>query len=146
MATLSLAEISHVIVLATAPAFLLGGIVALVALLTAQLGRLLERTGALLAIPEAHRHGRWREAVAHLRRRARLLHAAMALALLSGIVTACLVVLAFVGALLGLALETPVATLFILSFVLFAGALAVLAAEVMAALDELGLLEVGRPD
>lgn len=146
MAALSLSEVSHVIALATAPAFLLGGIVALLALLTSQLGRLMERAGVLHAIPEARRHARWHEAVAHLRRRARLLHASMALALLSGIVTACLVVLAFIGALMSLGLETPVATLFILSFVLFAASLGVLATEVMTALDELGLLDAGRPE
>lgn len=142
---LSLAEVSHVIALATAPAFLLGGTVALLALLTSQLSRLMERASALHAVPEASRHARWREAVVHLRRRARLLHLAMVLTLLSGIVTAGLVVLAFVGALLNLGLETPVATLFILSFLLFAGALCVLAVEVMAALGELGLLEAGQP-
>lgn len=143
---LSLAEVSHVIALATAPAFLLGGIVALVALLASQLTRLMERAAVLHAIPEGRRHARWREAVAHLRHRARLLHLAMVLALISGIVTACLVVLAFLGALLNFSLETPVATLFILSFLLFAGALCVLAAEVMAALGELGHLEAGRPE
>lgn len=146
MPVLSLTEVSHVIALSTAPAFLLGGIVALLALLTAQLTRLMERAGALHAIPQARRHARWQDALAHLRGRARLLHVSIILALLAGIVTACLVVLAFVGALLDLLLETPVATLFILSFVLFAAALCVLALEVMAALGELGLLEAGRPE
>jgi hypothetical protein len=45
--TLSLDEIAHVIALATAPAFLLGGIVAFLSLLTGRMARIVDRVRAL---------------------------------------------------------------------------------------------------
>src|SRR3954470_18981440 len=72
-----------------------------------------------------------------LRRRAKMIYYALGFSILSGIVTALLVVLAFVGALLNLQLETPVATLFIVGLLFFVASLLALAYEVAIAIGHL---------
>ena len=140
--SLSLTEISHVIALATAPAFLLGCLATLMATLISRLARIVDRAHALDA-PEGDAGGDGQRSstlnplAPELKRRAKLIHYALGLAILSGVVTALLVVLAFVGALLDLQLETPVATLFILGLMFFVSSLLALAYEVTIALGHL---------
>jgi len=142
--SLSLTEVSHVIALATAPAFLLGCLVALMAMLISRMARVVDRAHALENLDEQDRRAALKVLVPVLRRRAQLIHYvhyALGFSILSGIVTALLVVLAFLGALLNLRLETPVATLFIVSLLFFVASLFSLALEVVMALAQ--LREVG---
>lgn len=135
--SLSLTEISHVIALATAPAFLLGCLVALMAMLISRMARVVDRAHALESMDDQDRRAELKALIPDLRRRAKLIHYALGFSILSGIVTALLVVLAFVGALLNLQLETPVATLFIVSLLFFVASLFSLALEVVIALEQL---------
>ena len=132
---LSLDEISHVIALATAPAFLLGCVVALMAMLIGRMARVVDRAHALKSLDaQDQQQSEVKVLIPVLRRRAKLLHYTLGFAILSGIVTALLVVLAFVGALLDLQLETPVAILFIGALLFFVASLFSLALEVVSAL------------
>jgi hypothetical protein len=135
--SLSLTEIAHVIALATAPAFLLGCVVALMAMLISRMARVVDRAHVLEIMDDQDRGADLKALIPDLRRRAKLIHHALGFAILSGIVTALLVVLAFVGALLNLQLETPVATLFIVSLLFFVASLFSLALEVVIALGQL---------
>jgi hypothetical protein len=135
---LSLTEISHVIALATAPAFLLGCVVALMTMLISRMARIVDRAHALESLDDQHhRQSELKALIPDLRRRAKLIHHALGFAILSGVVTALLVVLAFVGALLDLQLETPVATLFVVGLLFFVASLFSLALEVVIALGQL---------
>jgi hypothetical protein len=135
--SLSLSEISHVIALATAPAFLLGGIVGFLAVLMSRMASIVDRVRFLDAIDDQdQRRARLKQDVPVLRRRARLIHLSISLSVLSGVGTALLVVIAFVGALLDLTVEIPIATLFILSLLTFGAALGLTVREAVIALGE----------
>ena len=134
---LSLSEISHVIALATAPAFLLGGIVGFLTLLVSRMARIVDRLRVLDDIDDQdQRHARLKADVPDLRRRARLIHLSMTLSIASGVTTALLVVIAFVGALLDLELEVLIASLFVLSLLAFVLALCIMVQEAVIALRE----------
>src|SRR4028118_1452302 len=125
--TLSLDEIAHVIALATAPAFLLGGIVAFLSLLTGRMARIVDRVRALDEIDDQdQRRARLKADMPRLRRRATLIHFSMSLSILSAVVIALLVVIAFLGALVGFESEILIATLFVLSLLAFVAALCLL--------------------
>ncbi len=85
--TLSLDEIAHVIALATAPAFLLGGIVAFLSLLTGRMARIVDRVRALDEIDDQdQRRVHLKADMPRLRRRAKLIHASMSPSILSAVV------------------------------------------------------------
>ena len=98
--SLTLAEVAHVIALATAPAFLLGGVIGFISLVHVQLGRVLERCRALHATGDSDLHAASRASEkSRFERRSRLLIGAIQLAVGAGIATAFLIIIAFVGAL-----------------------------------------------
>ena len=85
---LSLTEISHVIALATAPAFLLGCVVALMTMLISRMARVVDRAHALEIMDDQdQRQSKLEAIIPVLRRRARLIHFALGYAILSGVVT-----------------------------------------------------------
>ncbi len=135
---LSLSEISHVIALATAPAFLLGGIVAFLALLLARMNGLVDRMRLIDDIDDAdERRARHKSDLPTLRRRAKLVHQSMSLSVLSAATTAFLVLIAFVGALLNLQLESLIAVLFVFGLFVFIAALCLFVFEAFIALGEI---------
>ena len=97
--SLSLTEVSHVIALATAPAFLLGCLVALMAMLISRMARVVDRAHALENLDAEDRRAALKVLVPVLRRRAQPIHYALGFSILSGIVTALLVVLGLPGSL-----------------------------------------------
>jgi hypothetical protein len=134
---LSLAEVSHVIALATAPSFLLGAVVAFVSLLLVRAGRIFDDLKILDEPESGHpRHHRIKADLPWLRRRARLIHASIAISTMSGGATALLVVLAFLGALMDLDTEIAVASLFVAALLLFVIALYLFAHEALLGLRE----------
>ncbi len=134
---LSLSEISHVIALATAPAFLLGGTVAFLTLLASRMSGIVDRVRALNDIDDHdQRRAQLKSDMPVLRRRARLIHLSMSLSILSGVTTALLVAITFIGALFDLQLETLIATLFVLTLLLFMASLCLLVREAIIALGE----------
>lgn len=135
--TLSLDEIAHVIALATAPAFLLGGIVASLSLLTKRMARIVDRVRTLDDIDDQdQRRARLKADMPRLRRRAVLIHVSMSVAASSAVVTALIVVIAFLGALLDFQSEILIATLFVFSLLAFVGALCLFVQEAVLALGE----------
>ena len=134
---LSLTEVSHVIALATAPSFLLGAVVAFLSLLLTRAGRISDRLRLLDHYEGTdERHRRIRAELPRLRHRARLVHLSIVLACASGGGTALLVVVAFVGALTGVQMESAVAVLFVFSLAVFVAALYLFAHEAMLNLGE----------
>jgi hypothetical protein len=134
---LTLSEISHVIGLATAPAFLLGGVIGFISLLHAQLGRILDRSRAL--------HARGTTAIstivlqvelARFARRSKLLIDSIQFTVIAGVATALLIILAFVGALAKINVEVLVALLFILALSFFVAALVQFGRETAISLGE----------
>jgi hypothetical protein len=134
---LSLTEISHVIALATAPAFLLGGIVGFLSVLAARMERVVERVRTLHDIDEQdERRARLKSDIPRLRRRAGLIHLSMSLSILSAVVTGLLVVIAFAGALFSFESEILIASFFVLSLLAFVAALCLFVHEAIIALGE----------
>ena len=137
LANLSLTEVTHVIALATAPSFLLGAVVAFLSLLITRAGRVSDQLRALDALPAPEERARRVAAeLPRLRHRARLIHASIALSIASCVATALIIVMAFLGALLGIHSESVVAILFVVSLGVFVGALYLFAHEALLSLGE----------
>src|SRR5262245_41432682 len=131
-------QISRVISQATAPAFLLGAVAAFISVLITRMNRIADRTNILTAMPEDDpRRDHFKALLPRLKRRARLLSKAIEYAVISGISTTLLVVLAFVSAFLNLRHEYGAAILFSIALLFFAASLVALLLEVRAALDDL---------
>jgi hypothetical protein len=131
-------QISRVIAQATAPAFLLGAVAAFISVLITRMNRILDRTNVLAAIPEDDLNRRHlRAALPRLRRRAKLLNRALECAIISGIFTTVLVILAFISAFLNLRHEYGAAIMFSIALLFFAASLVALLLEVRAALHDL---------
>ncbi len=137
---LDLGHISQVISHALAPAFLLSAVAGFVGVLVERMNGIIDRIRTLNTIvddnaPRAH----LKSDIPRLKRRARLLSAAIRLALASGICTTLLVVLAFASAFVGLRHELIAGVLFMLALGLLGTALLTFAREIwigLSAFDE----------
>ncbi len=137
MVGLSLDEVAHVIALATAPAFLIGSVVSFLVLLIGRMARIIDRVRVLDEIDHMdEKRARLKSDLPRLRRRAHLLHAAMLMTIVSGVLTALVMVIAFIGALTNYDVEAVIAVMFVASLVLFSISLCLLAHETMIALRE----------
>lgn len=133
-------EVTRLIGMATAPAFLLGAVVALLSLLIARLTRTADLVRSLLAAPDAGVPTRHPDVLRDALRRTRHTRWAIVLCVLSGIVTGWMVVLIFVDALLGYRNSRAIALAFILAIVLFTTALVFLLVEIrLSVADVLGV-------
>lgn len=131
-------QISRVISQATAPAFLLGAVAAFISVLITRMNRIVDRSNFLGALPEGD-PGRSRLEVIlpRLKRRARLLNKAIEFAVISGICTTVLVILAFASSFLNFKHEYGAAVMFSVALLFFAASLVALLFEVRAALHDL---------
>ncbi len=128
-------ELSRVISQATAPAFLLGAVAAFVSVLIGRLNRIVDRSNTLEAMDDDDpTKRRLKEAVPNLRRRAMLISRAVQYAVISGIFTTLLVIVAFVSTALGFSQAYGAAVLFVFALGFFAAALICLWFEVRIAL------------
>jgi hypothetical protein len=129
-------DLSQVISHATAPAFLLGAVAAFVSVLIGRLNRIIDHNSAMTAFDDDDPARKLLKAdVPRLRRRARLMHWAIQYAVISGIFTTFLVIIAFVSAALGFNHAYGSAILFVLALVFFAAALLCLWLEVRIAVN-----------
>jgi hypothetical protein len=130
-------HLSQIISHALAPAFLLGAVAAFVSILIGRMNGIIDRVRNLnlIADDEAPR-ARLKADIPRLKRRARLLNAAIRFALASGISTTLLVVLAFGGAFVGLRHEPIAGVLFMVALGLLGAALFTFAREVWIGLSE----------
>jgi uncharacterized protein DUF2721 len=129
-------ELSKVISDATAPAFLLGAVAAFVSVLIGRLNRIVDRSVALQGAPGASQ-SEMSTNVERLHRRARLINRAIEYAVVSGIFTTVLVIVAFASAALGFSHAYGAAVLFVLALAFFATSLIFLWREVRMAVNTL---------
>ncbi len=123
--------VSHVV----APAFLLGAVASFISILISRMDKVVERVRSI--------HGTstkiLNEDLPRLRRRLKLLHQSLILAVCSGIGAAILIVIAFVAVLLSFEHAWLFSTLFIVSLILLCGSLFMFAYEVKIGLNEYDL-------
>ncbi|MBV9568971.1 MAG: DUF2721 domain-containing protein [Hyphomicrobiales bacterium] len=131
-------QISRVISQATAPAFLLGAVAAFISVLITRMNRLADRSNALIAIPDDDsRSAHLKAVLPRLRHRAKLMNRAIEYAVISGIFTTALVILAFLSAFLRFRHEYGAGLMFVLSLTSFAASLITLWREVRSALKDI---------
>jgi hypothetical protein len=134
---LSLREISHVIALAMAPAFLLGAVAAFSALVVGKMTSIVTRIRTLNTIEDADRvRAHLKADIPRLKRCAKLVGRSLVFLVGTGFVTTSLMVLAFVGALMKWQHDTAVAVLFVIALALFAVAFGYLVCEALIWHDE----------
>jgi Protein of unknown function (DUF2721) len=127
-------ELSKVISQAIAPAFLLGAVAAFANVLIGRLNRIVDRSNTLEAIEDDDPKKQLKETIPRLKHRARLISNAIQYAVISGIFTTFLVIIAFISAALGIHQAYGAAILFVLALGFFAAALVCLWLEVRTAL------------
>jgi hypothetical protein len=131
-------QLSLVISHSTAPAFLLGAVAAFVSVLISRLNRIVDRCNVLTTIKdEDAERGRLKSDIPRLKRRAKLMNRAIEFAVVSGIFTTLLVLVAFGSAFIQFRHEYGAAVLFIFALSFFTGSLINLWLEVRIALNEL---------
>src|SRR5262245_32694584 len=134
----SVQQLSQIIGSVAAPAFLLGAVAAFVSVLVSRLNRVIDRSQTIHRIQETDpERGFLRSDIPRLRRRARLLNAALVNATLSAVVTALIIVVAFVSAMLNLRHEYGVALLFMVALIFFVLSLFYLTREIYIGLADL---------
>jgi hypothetical protein len=133
----SLNQLSSIIGSVAAPAFLLGAVAAFISVLISRMNRVIDRSQYLHKIPDSDGSSYLKADIPRLKRRAQLLNRSVLYATLSAIVTALLIILAFVSAMLHLAHEYGVAIFFIVALAFFLLALIDLARETRIGLHDL---------
>ncbi len=134
---LSLHEISHVIALSTAPAFLLGAVAAFSSLAMGKMTSIVTRIRTLNAIDDTDRtRAHLKADIPRLKRCAKLMGRSVVFLVGSGFVTTSLMALAFAGAIMKWQHETAVAVLFMIALALFAIAFGFLFYEALIAHHE----------
>jgi len=129
-------QLSQVISQATAPAFLLGAVAAFISVLIGRLNRIVDRSLTLGAI-DNNDPTKVGGDILRLRRRARLMSKAIEFAVVAGIFTTLLVIVAFGSAALGLTHAYGAAVLFVVALCFFAAALICLWLEIRIAIGGL---------
>ena len=132
----SLHQLSAIIGSVAAPAFLLGAVAAFISVLISRMNRIIDRSQFLHRIPDADEMSFLKADIARLKLRAGLLNRAILYATMAAIVTALLVIVAFVSAMLHFAHEYGVALLFVLALSFFLLSLLNLARETSIGLHE----------
>jgi hypothetical protein len=133
----SLNQLSSIIGSVAAPAFLLGAVAAFISILVSRQNRVIDRLQVLNKISVSDKERSYlKEDIPRLRRRAELLNRSVLYATLSAIVTALLVIVAFVSAMLHLAHEYGVAIFFVVALAFFLLALIDLARETQMGLSD----------
>jgi hypothetical protein len=124
-------QLSAAIAHATAPAFMLGAVAAFVSILITRMERIVDRNRALRAGSLADIEESMRDAIgkSYVRRMA-LLNAAVYFGVLSALVTAALLITAFLTALLGYGHGATVALMFVLALLLLMASLINLVREI----------------
>jgi uncharacterized membrane protein len=133
--TPSIEQLSRIIGSVAAPAFLLGAVAAFVSVLMSRMNRVIDRSQFIHAINDEAR-SYLKEDIPRLKRRAQLLNRAVFYATMCAIVTALLIIVAFVSAMLGFSHEYGVAILFIVALTFFLLSLIDLARETRIALHD----------
>lgn len=131
-------QLSQIISQAIAPSFLLGAVAAFVSVLIGRVNRIFDSAEALLSIDDQNsERAKLKEEIPLLRRRAKLISRAIEFAVISGICTTFLVILAFASAMIGLSYAFGAAFLFVAALAAFATSLIHLWLEIRLAIKQL---------
>ena len=141
-------EIAHIIQLAVAPVFMLAGIGTIMGSLVNRLGRIIDRARVIEA--EVRAHGKpptdmIAAEVRTLRRRARSVHAAIALLVTCALIVTVLISVAFLGAFITVDLNRVVAVMFVIAMFTFSAALLAFLHEIFLAMQSLRI-EIERTE
>jgi hypothetical protein len=135
--TPSIDQLGRIIGNVAAPAFLLGAVAAFISVLMSRINRVIDRAQFLHGIGEGDGTRSYLKAdIPRLRRRAALLNRSLFCSVVAAILTALIIVVAFVSALMHVAHEYGVAILFIGALLLFCMSLIDLARETRIALHD----------
>lgn len=135
--TPSIDQLGRIIANVAAPAFLLGAVAAFISVLVSRINRIIDRSQFIHGIPEADASRSYLKAdLPRLRQRAALLNRSLRCSIVAAILTALIIIVAFVSALLHLAHEYGVAILFMLAMLMFCASLVDLARETKIALHD----------
>ncbi|UVO40381.1 DUF2721 domain-containing protein [Bradyrhizobium arachidis] len=135
--TPSIDQLGRIITSVAAPAFLLGAVAAFISVLISRINRVIDRSQFIHGIPaDDARRAYLKADLPRLRRRAALLNRSLLCAIIAAILTALIIIVAFVSALLQLAHEFGVAILFMAAMLMFCGSLVDLARETRIALHD----------
>lgn len=133
----SIDQLSRIIGSVAAPAFLLGAVAAFISVLISRMNRVMDRSQFLHAIAEGDGAKEYLKAdIPRLKSRAALLNQSIFYSIVSAIITASLIIVAFVSAMLHLAHEYGVALLFVAALIFFVLSLVNLARETRIALSD----------
>ena len=133
----SIDQLSQIIATVAAPAFLLGAVAAFISVLVSRINRVIDRSQYLHSIVDGDSSKAYlKDDLPRLKRRAALLHRSLLCSIISAILTALIIIVAFVSAMFGLAHEYGVAILFVGALSLFCVSLIELAREARLALHD----------
>jgi hypothetical protein len=128
--TPSIDQLARIIGNVAAPAFLLGAVASFISVLISRINRVIDRAQFLHDIAEGDTSKTYLKAdIPRLRRRAALLNRSLFCSILSAILTALIIIVAFISAYFQIAHEYGAALLFIGALVMFCAALIDLARE-----------------
>ena len=135
--TPSMEQLARIIGSVAAPAFLLGAVASFISVLFSQMNRVIDRSHYIDAIKDDDSARSYLKAdLPRLRRRVELLHRALRYSILSAMLTALIIIVAFISAYYNFAHEYGVALLFVGAVVAFCFSLMDLAREAKIALHE----------
>ncbi|WP_245477182.1 DUF2721 domain-containing protein [Bradyrhizobium guangzhouense] len=136
-ATPSIDQLGRIIANVAAPAFLLGAVAAFISVLISRINRVIDRSQFIHSIPANDSTRAFLKAdLPRLRRRARLLNRSLFCSVIAAILTALIIIFAFIGALLHFTHEYGVAILFMAAMLMFSVSLVDLAREARIALHD----------
>ncbi|WP_439374355.1 DUF2721 domain-containing protein [Bradyrhizobium sp. PMVTL-01] len=135
--TPSIDELGRIIANVAAPAFLLGAVAAFISVVISRINRVIDRSQFIHGIPASDATKAFLKAdLPRLRKRARLLNRSLFCSVIAAILTALIIFVAFVSALLQVAHEYGAAILFMAAMLMFSLALIDLARETRIALHD----------
>ncbi|WP_454001863.1 DUF2721 domain-containing protein [Afipia felis] len=135
--TPSIDQLGRIIANVAAPAFLLGAVAAFISVLISRINRVIDRSQFIHGLPEDDGSRSFLKAdLPRLRQRAVLLNRSLYCAVVAAILTALIIIVAFVSALLHFAHEYGAAMLFMAAMLMFCASLIDLARETRLALHD----------
>lgn len=134
--TPSIDQLARIIANVAAPAFLLGAVAAFIAVLISRINRVIDRSQFIHGIGDEGLGADLKADLPRLKRRAALLHRALFCSILAAILTALIIIVAFISAMFNVAHEYGVALLFMGALMAFCVSLIDLARETRMALHD----------
>jgi len=136
-ATPSIDQLGRIIANVAAPAFLLGAVAAFISVLISRINRVIDRSQFIHGIAQDEPSRSFLKVdLPRLKRRAALLNRSLFCSVLAAILTALIIIVAFISALFNVAHEYGVAILFMAALIMFCVSLVDLARETRIALHD----------